>query len=407
MTTPENYVERNKIYRINEGVLLVEGVQRAAIYDTIKGNVYSLNQKARDIVLEQRNDTGFCEELRNLGLLFKDNNIAEFEVETPNFGLEFVWLELTSKCNLTCLHCYAESSPKIDQEELPTKIWEKVIEEGAKIGCRQLQFIGGEPLIFEQIFDLAACAKSFGYQFIEIFTNGTLLNADKVKRIKDLGLRVAVSLYSNDPVIHDLVTGSSGSFNKTMSALRLLKEAEVPIRIGVVIMNQNQATVGNTLEMIQKMGFDGGESADVVRTIGRGKKQNLLPDPEVCRNFGTMIQPVFVTDKNSFERNCIGNPCWLGKIAVTATGDIIPCVAGRQHIVGNVAEELEEAVEGNPLQKLWRISKDKIKVCSGCEYRYACGDCRPLAEAETGNLYSKTPRCDYDPFTGEWKKGGE
>lgn len=402
MITPENHEERKKIYRINEGVLLVEGVQRAAIYDTIKGNVYSLNPKARDIVLEQRSDTDFYEELKNLGLLFKDHKIGEFEAETPNFGLEFIWLELTSKCNLTCLHCYAESSPKVDQEELPTKIWEKVIEEGANIGCRQLQFIGGEPLIFEQIFDLAACAKSSGFQLIEIFTNGTLLNADKIKKIKDLGLKVAVSLYSDDPVIHDLVTMSSGSFNKTMGALRLLKEAEIPVRIGVVIMNQNQATAGSTLEMIQKMGFDGGESADIVRSIGRGKKQNLLPNPEVCRNLGTMIKPVFVTDKNSFERNCVGNPCWLGKIAVTATGDIIPCVAGRRHIVGHIAEELEEVVKGNHLQKLWKISKDKIKVCSGCEYRYACGDCRPLAEAETSDLYAKTSRCTYNPLEGKW-----
>ena len=92
----------------------------------------------------------------------------------------------------------------------------------------------------------------------------------------------------------------------------------------------------------------------------------------------------------------------MQSIAVTAVGDIIPCVAGRQHIVGHVAEELEEVVEGNHLQKLWRISKDKIKVCSDCEYRYACGDCRPLAEAEKGDLYAKTSRCTYDPLVGKW-----
>ena len=90
----ENQIGRGNIFKINEGVFLVEGAQRAAIYDTTKGNVYSLNQEARDIVLEQRRDVGFYEELGKLGLVSFDNDITKFELETPSLGLEFIWLEL-------------------------------------------------------------------------------------------------------------------------------------------------------------------------------------------------------------------------------------------------------------------------------------------------------------------------
>lgn len=273
-----------------------------------------------------------------------------------------------------------------------------------------MQFIGGEPLLFKGIFDLAQAARDLDYEFIEIFTNGTLLNEDKVRWIKDLEIHVAISFYSIAPEIHDSVTQVPGSFQRTFRALETLKEADVPTRIGIVVMRQNQDSVLETQAKLQEKGFETSK-VDVVRPAGRGGCADLLPKEEIIRTWALMAKPDFSTNKEQFYRNQYWNSCWAGKVAITSGGGIIPCIFAREYVVSNVERGLDEAINSEELQSLWKITKDQIKGCQGCEYRYACHDCRPLAKDTTGNLYAKSPRCTYNPLAGEWlesqKKGGE
>ncbi len=384
---------------------LVLGAQRAAIYDLRSGDVYSINKDARQILLGEEEDRSqFLQKLESMGLVEpSDNPPSEIEIEIPQVGLNFMWLELTDKCNERCLHCYAtagESSSQVD--ELPVTNWERVIEEGAGLECKKLQFIGGEPLLFKGVFDLATAARDSGYGFIEIFTNGVLLNKENIQKIKALGLHVAVSLYSTVPMVHDSITQVPGSYQKTFRALEMLKEAEIPTRVGIIAMRQNQDTIEKTLRKLDEMEIPH-RGADVIRPTGRGGCTNLLPDDKFIRTWALMTGPNFYVDRETFHRNQRWNPCWAGKIAITADGGIIPCIFARNHVVSNVQQQgLEGAINGDELQNLWKITKDDIEGCQECEYRRACHDCRPLAEDTTGNLYAKSPRCTYDPHTGEW-----
>lgn len=253
------------------------------------------------------------------------------------------------------------------------------------------------------LFDLAVCAKGLGYEFMEIFSNGTLLTEAKIKRIKDLGINIAVSIYSNRSEIHEAVTGIKGSFSKIYRGLTMLKEAAIPTRVAIIVMRQNQETVRETLGFLDQIGL--ASRPDIVRPTGRGNCQAIIPDAEIVKEWGLMVGPNFSTSREEFFRNQHWNSCWAGKVAVTSKGEVIPCIFGRNHVVAALSKgvALEEAVFGKELQKLWKITKDQVETCGGCEYRHACSDCRPLAEATTGNLYAKNPRCTYDPATGEWK----
>lgn len=69
---------------------------------------------------------------------------------------------------------------------------------------------------------------------------------------------------------------------------------------------------------------------------------------------------------------------------------------------------MTEILESSILKETWELTKDKVLVCKHCEYRYACFDCRPLAEGlSCGKSYSNAPypRCTYNPYTGEWGSG--
>lgn len=398
--------EREKhlpVYEINDNVFLVEGAARAAIYDTPKGNVFSVNNQAREIILGHQTDAVFSQQLIEAELIVPEKPVIESVAEPPPLGLEFLWLSLTSRCNLTCIHCYQESTPDLSEDKLTLADWKLVIKQAASVGCKQLQFIGGEPLTFSEIFKLAAYARQLNYEFLEIFTNGTLLNPARVQAIKDLGIKVAISLYSNIPKVHDAITTKQGSYEKTVKAMQFLREAGIQTRIGVVVMKNNQHTMADALKMVKDFGFDGGDSADVVRPLGRGRDNRILPDENYIRKFGIMTRPVFVTDPISFNRNRFYNPCWAGKLAVDSSGDISPCITAKLYPVGETHQSIGEVVESPRVRELWSISKDKIESCSLCEYRYACGDCRPLAAGSAeGNLYCKTARCTYNPLTGEW-----
>jgi len=424
-------------YMFKNSVFFVPGVLRGAIYDLNSSNVYSINQSACDILTGTTENPEFWKKLESMNLVAKEKNDGKRTLPEllQNPSLQFVWFEIISDdCNESCIHCYAECMPptyrkamgfptengKVNDlgQESNKKIsferWKHLIDESYSLGCRRCQFIGGEPLLYraenkETVFDLAEYAKAVGFEFIEIFTNATLLTPEKVQKIKALGLNVAVSLYSNDEGIHDSITKTPGSFRKTMEALKLLQDAGVPVRVETVLMRPNEETINQTQKFVETMGFSH-KHPDVLRPKGRGDNPSIMPTKESVVKYSLMLSLSFSITKDNLSRNISGHPCLMGKITITNNGDVLPCIFSRNLAVGNIKETtLEEIVSGNKLDTIWRSTKDNVLVCQNCEYRYACFDCRPLSEGlNQGNgeyLTSPYPRCTYNPYTGEWAKG--
>ena len=264
-------------YTLKDGVFFIPGTLRGALYDTNSGRVYSINKSGCEILFGTTKNADYWEKLIPLGLVTKE----KFEIKPilsellQNPSLQFVWFEIVSDdCNESCIHCYADSMPPsyrkamgipagefIPVEQVATdkkeirKIsfmeWKDLITSSYSLGCRKCQIIGGEPLIYrgengETVFDLAEHAKSVGFEFIEIFTNGTLLTKEKVQRIKALGLNVAVSLYSSDEKTHELITKTPGSFRKITESLKLLRDEGIPTRVETVLMRLNENTIKET-----------------------------------------------------------------------------------------------------------------------------------------------------------------
>ena len=71
---------------------------------------------------------------------------------------------------------------------------------------------------------------------------------------------------------------------------------------------------------------------------------------------------------------------------------------------GNIkATTLVEALNKEGFKKYWNITKDKIKICQDCQFRYVCTDCRAYIE-DPSDKYSKPLKCGYDPNTGKWEE---
>lgn len=420
--------------RLRQGVYFVEGAKKSALCDTETGAVYSVNEVGSQILLGAMTGNNLWQALETAGLATREPINTDEEFQDQTLSLDFVWFEISSSsCNEKCVHCYADCLPPSDRrrysepvvnrmnpdeisgnEKLGQSEWFGLIAQAYQLGARWGQFIGGEPFMYrgdrgENVLDLAEYSKMVGYEFIEIFTNATMINQKKVDRIKELGLNVAVSLYSTKEGIHDAITRTRGSFRKTMKALELLKVAGIPTRVEVVVMKENQETVEDTIRWIEENGFSH-KQPDVLRPKGRGDNPLLQPDKEILVRNGLMTGPNFFAQREIFLSNMNSNSCLAGKVAITESGDVIPCIFSRNVILGNVRHQpLDEVINSSQTQAVWYSTKDDVLVCQDCEYRYVCADCRPISEAVNEGrgafLTAPYPRCTYNPYTGEWGGG--
>lgn len=240
--------------------------------------------------------------------------------------LNFLWLELTRKCNLSCTHCYAESGPHLPLKgRLTDGDWMRVISEARELGCSAVQFIGGEPLLHTGLEDLVAHSRKIGIETIEIFTNSTALTKPKAQLFARYGVRFATSFYSYEAKIHDNVTGKIGSFEKTVSGIENIIREELPLRVEVIDLSGSDDNFDATRKYLQNLGVKG-ISRNRQQAVGRGvsDKPHRYSIGDLCGNCGK-------------SRGCI-----------TADGTVFPCIMARSQALGNVLD--------SPLQEIFGCS---------------------------------------------------
>jgi radical SAM protein with 4Fe4S-binding SPASM domain len=320
---------------------------------------------------------------------------------SPLSGMDFIWIEVTPHCNLRCIHCYADADGK-PKPSMSTPEIKRVIDEASALGWKRLQFTGGECTTRPDLQELILYAKSRGFEFIEIFTNGTLLEEPMVQFLAEEGIHVGMSLYSYRAETHDAITGIPGSYEKSLNAIKLLLRYKVATRCATIAMKQNEEDLDATTYFVLKLGISC-RTPDPIRPTGRGKKLDNWPEKYGLNAIQT--RPGFKTDPATFLKKQHYNSCWYGKAGVTSSGDVLPCLFARDHVAGNIhTESLSAIIRGEKMQQYWNLTFDRIEPCRQCEYRYVCDDCRPWAYGFTGDLYAKSPRCTYNPLTGRWGK---
>lgn len=352
--------------------------------------------------------TSFIEDASGQGLLTLSRVPKSQASEQYAPMLDFLWIEVTSRCNLRCIHCYADAKAESGQDrrtpDLSAEEIRKVIAEAASLGCQKIQFTGGEPTLRPDLEDLIGYALDRGFKFVEVFTNGTLLTENAVSFFSERGINVALSVYCHRAKEHDAITGVPGSFERTLNSLKLLLAYEVPTRCAVIAMKQNEEELEQTNYFLSKLGVLQ-RPPDPVRPSGRGINMEIWPEKYGLQSFRT--RPSFLVNRETYSKNSRWNSCWYGKAAVTSLGEVLPCIFARDQVAGNIRHQsLSEIIHDQGMLDYWSLTKDRVEVCGDCEFRYVCEDCRPWAYGLTGNLHAKSPRCTYDPNHGEWSKAG-
>lgn len=228
--------------------------------------------------------------------------------------LRFAWLEITGKCQLSCVHCYADSGPHGDSGTMRTPDWIRVISDVAELGARRVQFIGGEPTLHPDLPELVDHALAVGLD-VEVFSNLVHVAPPLWETFARPGVRLATSYYSDHPSQHESITGGRGSHARTRANIAEALDRDIPLRVGVIDAGPGQRSSAARVELDALGVRDVG--VDRLRRIGRGGG-SASPD-QLCGR------------------------CGHGAVAVAPSGEVWPCVFARWISLGNIlAADLAE-----------------------------------------------------------------
>ncbi len=151
--------------------------------------------------------------------------------KAPFRGLETLWVNTGTLCNIECAHCYIESSPTNDRLiYITAAALAPFLDEAEAMGAAEIGFTGGEPFMNPDMTAMAGDALSRGLRVL-ILTNAMrpmmrpnvrqALVRLRARYGARLSMRVSIDHYAAP--VHDAERGAGG-FEATMAGLAWLAE---------------------------------------------------------------------------------------------------------------------------------------------------------------------------------------
>src|SRR3990172_7267650 len=161
-------------------------------------------------------------------------------------------LALTFKCQNDCVHCYT-GGPH-ETPELSTERWKEVIDRLSQIGVFILTFTGGEPTLRDDLPELLLYAQSKG-MVTGLITNGRKLkDKEYVETLEKAGLDfVQITLESHKPKIHDLMTGTKGSWKETVTGIKNAAQSQIFVTTNTTLSKYNAPDFMETIDFIKTL----------------------------------------------------------------------------------------------------------------------------------------------------------
>ena len=330
-----------------------------------------------------------------------DNN----SVYLDKNNLDMVWLPITENCNYKCIHCYenAKDNDGVSGNILGIKEYDEFFNKLTsryKIKC--VQITGGEPLLRGEEFveKILNMLRKYKIPIIEIFSNLSLVNEDYIKLFKKYNVRIATSFYSTKPKVNDTITGVNGSYITSISKLDLLKENDIKFRVAVIILKQNEHEKDNIRTWLNnRYGLDDKKAYDIVRPIGRGGNYDNIPLNLFNEKYKNPAKHIMTFAYDYIDYNKTFNSCWGNKICLKSNGELYPCVMSKI-CIGKYKDVLKILDKKTSYRFL---TKDKIKTCKYCEFRYLCLECRAMYSDNKKELKDKPFICSYNPKKAKYE----
>ncbi|MBW1699659.1 MAG: radical SAM protein [Deltaproteobacteria bacterium] len=325
----------------------------------------------------------------------------------------FQW-HITEKCNFRCKHCYHADYTSANELSLNELILiadkiDATLRKWNKDGT--LSITGGEPfMVMDKLFPLLKHINSLETIIhFDLLTNGSLLDEATISELKEFRKlrRVQVSLEAGNQKLNDRIRGK-GSFEKTLSAIRLLKENGFHVAVMMTISHMNKNEVEPLIELLKKNSVDTFSAERFIpEGVGAGLKDEFLTAGEVREVFQKIYSIAMKEDKIRLllyrplfalldgNDPTVGALCSVGNNALTIMhdGTIYPCRRLPIPIGNSMTDSFYKVWYTSEI--LWNVrNQKKIKgKCADCDLIPVCRGCRAIAYALTGDYLAEDPQC--------------
>jgi len=342
-----------------------------------------------------------------------------------------VW-NMTRRCNLKCVHCYAHAKDSVDQNELTTDQGKGLIDDLADFGAPVILFSGGEPLARKDLPELAGYAVEKGLRAV-ISTNGTLITAPMARTLKNIGLSyVGISLDGMQEV-NDRFRGIKGAFQSALQGIKNCQAAGIKVGLRFTINKFNVSEIPHIFKLIEEMDIPrvcfyhlvyAGRGTDLVKEdltheatrsavdliINETQRLHAIGKPKEVLTVdnhadGPYLYLRLLKEDPQRAKEVLellqwneGNNSGRGIGCVSWDGEVYPDQFWRHLSLGNVQtrpfSEIWTDLSNPLLHKLKKKKKYVKGRCATCRWLDICaGNFRVRAEATTGDVWAPDPAC--------------
>jgi pyrroloquinoline quinone biosynthesis protein E len=333
-------------------------------------------------------------------------------VDRP-FGL---LAELTYRCPLHCPYCSNPLELAAYRDELSTAEWQRVLTEARELGVLQLHLSGGEPLLRRDLAEIVRTASELGL-YTNLITSALGLTPRRAGQLRTAGLdHVQISLQADEAALSDRLAGTP-SFERKLSAARLVKQLGWPLTLNVVLHRQNLDRVDRILDLAEEIGADRIELANT-QYYGWAlhNRSGLLPSRAQVERAEVLVRAarerlagrmeiIYVLPDyySRYPKPCMGG--WgRRQLTVVPDGSVLPCPTAhdlplprasvREHSLAWIWWE-------SPLFRRFRGTDWMPEPCRSCNRRELdFGGCRCQAFQLTGDAARTDPVCHLSPDHG-------
>jgi len=342
-----------------------------------------------------------------------------------------VW-NVTRRCNLKCVHCYAHAKNIPFDNELSTDQGKELINDLTDFGSPVMLFSGGEPLMRKDLPQLAAYAVEKGMRAV-ISTNGTLITPTMARTLKEIGLSyVGISLDGMQE-INDRFRGVKGAFKSALEGIKNSQDAGIKVGLRFTVNKFNVDEIPNIFQLLEEMDIPrvcfyhlvyAGRGSELVKEDlsheGTRKAVDLIID-ETKRLFDKGKPKEVLTVDNHADGPYVylrmlkedperakevlellkwneGNNSGRGIGCVSWDGEVHADQFWRHHSFGNVKDRPFSEIWMDTSEELMgRLKNKKEHVkgrCAACSWLDVCGgNFRVRAEAISGDVWAPDPAC--------------
>ena len=319
------------------------------------------------------------------------------------------FLDLTERCNLKCWFCYKDqaSYTRKDAEYQDIKQILDIMHQG---GCNEVIYLGGEPTIHPQLFQILNHADSLGMTQC-IVSNGQIIDEGFAERLSAIrNFEVGISIHSCKEFIQNVIAGNSASFSRIKRAIRALEKYGVPWYSQTSLIQANYLELNQLHHFLARCGSP--TRMDLSRmVVGTHLPDQFLTEAEYTEVFKQIDRlnmeglPVRIEafprcwPKQIAEEQGLNypklkaavRPCyaWTGQISIDIHGNVRLCPTGGK-IAGNILKEGFDGVwRKNRIIQDFQTFQWQRPECLVCDdFAFCIGACKMTCSES-----SPTPDC--------------